>query len=284
MFNLIVETQNGERLDFSQVRDKYDILSIDGLTSPDTNINTSNLYYADGCVINSMKAEKRNIVINLNIKSPIETNRLELYKFFACKAKITLYWTNDSRDVYIKGIVEKFETNLFDKVQQPQISIICPQPYFISTTEDVIGFTDSESLFEFPFSISLPPGKVISEGKGRISQLVDVGEATTGIIIKISAVGGAVTNPTVMNRTTGDTFTINYTMSDSQQIVVNSNVGEKSIYLYTGSSKKNFLSKRKYGTQWITCVPGYNDFYYTADSGSDYMQVEFIMAKKYQGV
>lgn len=284
MFNLIVETQNGERLDFSQVRDKYDILSIDGLTSPDTNINTSNLYYADGCVINSMKAEKRNIVINLNIKSPIETNRLELYKFFVCKAKITLYWTNDSRDVYIKGIVEKFETNLFDKVQQPQISIICPQPYFISTTEDVIGFTDSESLFEFPFSISWPPGKVISEGKGRISQLVDVGEATTGIIIKISAVGGAVTNPTVMNRTTGDTFTINYTMSDSQQIVVNSNVGEKSIYLYTGSSKKNFLSKRKYGTQWITCVPGYNDFYYTADSGSDYMQVEFIMAKKYQGV
>lgn len=284
MFNLIIETQNGERLDFSQVRDKYDILSIDGLTSPDTNINTSNLYYADGCVINSMKAEKRNIVINLNIKPPIETNRLELYKFFACKAKITLYWTNDSRDVYIKGIVEKFETNLFDKVQQPQISIICPQPYFISTTEDVIGFTDSESLFEFPFSISWPPGKAISEEKGRISQLVDVGEATTGIIIKISAVGGAVTNPTVMNRTTGDTFTINYTMSDSQQIVVNSNVGEKSIYLYTGSSKKNFLSKRKYGTQWITCVPGYNDFYYTADSGSDYMQVEFIMAKKYQGV
>lgn len=284
MFNLIVETQNGERLDFSQVRDKYDILSIDGLTSPDTNINTSNLYYADGCVINSMKAEKRNIVITLNIKPPIETNRLELYKFFACKAKITLYWTNDSRDVYIKGIVEKFETNLFDKVQQPQISIICPQPYFIATTEDVIGFTDSESLFEFPFSISWPPGKAISKGKGRISQLVDVGEATTGIIIKISAVGGAVTNPTVMNRTTGDTFTISYTMSDSQQIVVNSNVGEKSIYLYTGSSKKNFLSKRKYGTQWITCVPGYNDFYYTADSGSDYMQVEFIMAKKYQGV
>lgn len=284
MFNLIVETQNGERLDFSQVRDKYDILSIDGLTSPDTNINTSNLYYADGCVINSMKAEKRNIVINLNIKPPIEMNRLNLYKFFACKAKITLYWTNDSRDVYIKGIVEKFEANLFDKVQQPQISIICPQPYFIATTEDVIGFTDSESLFEFPFSISWPPGKAISEGKGRISQLVDVGEATTGIIIKISAVGGAVTNPTVMNRTTGDTFTINYTMSDSQQIVVNSNVGEKSIYLYTGSSKKNFLSKRKYGTQWITCVPGYNDFYYTADSGSDYMQVEFIMAKKYQGV
>lgn len=284
MFNLIIETQNGERLDFSQVRDKYDILSIDGLTSPDTNINTSNLYYADGCVINSMKAEKRNIVINLNIKPPIEMNRLNLYKFFACKAKITLYWTNDSRDVYIKGIVEKFEANLFDKVQQPQISIICPQPYFIATTEDVIGFTDSESLFEFPFSISWPPGKAISEGKGRISQLVDVGEATTGIIIKISAEGGAVTNPTVMNRTTGDTFTINYTMSDSQQIVVNSNVGEKSIYLYTGSSKKNFLSKRKYGTQWITCVPGYNDFYYTADSGSDYMQVEFIMAKKYQGV
>lgn len=284
MFSLIVETQNGERLDFSQVKDKYDILSIDGLTSPDTNINTSSLYYTDGCLVNSMRAEKRNIVINLNIKPPIETNRLELYKFFACKAKITLYWTNDSRNVYTTGIVEKFEANLFDKVQQPQISIICPQPYFTSTTEDVIGFTDSESLFEFPFSISWPPGKAISEGKGRISQLVDVGEATTGIIIKISAVGGAVTNPTVMNRTTGDTFTISYTMSDSQQIVVNSNVGEKSIYLYTGSSKKNFLSKRKYGTQWITCVPGYNDFYYTADSGSDYMQVEFIMAKKYQGV
>ena len=283
MFNLIVETQNGERLDFSQVRDKYDILSIDGLTSPDTNINTSNLYYADGCVINSMKAEKRNIVINLNIKPPIEMNRLNLYKFFACKAKITLYWTNDSRDVYIKGIVEKFEANLFDKVQQPQISIICPQPYFIATTEDVIGFTDSESLFEFPFSIS-DMGITMGEGKGRISQLVDVGEATTGIIIKISAVGGAVTNPTIKNRTTGDTCTISYTMSDRQQIVVNSNVGEKSINLYTGSSKKNFLSKRKYGTQWITCVPGYNDFYYTADSGSDYMQVEFIMAKKYQGV
>lgn len=283
MFNLIIETQNGERLDFAKVRDKYDVLSIEGLTSPETNINTSNLYYADGCLVNSVRAEKRNIVINLNIKPPIETNRLKLYKFFACKAKITLYWTNDSRDVYIKGIIEKFETTLFGKVQQPQISIICPQPYFISTTEDVIGFTDSESLFEFPFSIP-NMGITMGEGKGRISQLVDVGEATTGIIIKISAVGGAVTNPTVMNRTTGDTFSVNYTMSDSQQIVVNSNVGDKSIYLYTGSSKKNFLSKRKYGTQWITCVPGYNDFYYTAEKGSEYMQVEFYFSKKYQGV
>lgn len=283
MFNLIIETQNGERLDFAKVRDKYDILSIDGLTSPDTNINTSSLYYTDGCLVNSMRAEKRNIVINLNIKPPIELNRLELYKFFACKAKITLYWTNNSRDVYIKGIVEKFEANLFDKVQQPQISIICPQPYFIATTEDVIGFTDSESLFEFPFSIS-DMGITMGEGKGRISQLVDVGEANTGIIVKITAVGGAVTNPSITNRTTGDTFTISYTMSDSQQIVVNSNVGEKSIYLYTGSSKKNFLSKRKYGTQWITCVPGYNDFYYTAENGSEYMQVEFYFNKKYQGV
>ena len=283
MFNLIVETQNGERLDFSQVRDKYDILSVDGLTSPDTNINTSSLYYTDGCLVNSMRAEKRNIVINLNIKSPIETNRLELYKFFACKAKITLYWTNDSRDVYIKGIIEKFETNLFDKVQQPQISIICPQPYFISTTEDVIGFTDNESLFEFPFSIP-DMGITMGEGKGRISQLVDVGEANTGIIVKITAVGGAVTNPSITNRTTGDTFTINYTMSANQQIVINSNAGEKSIYLYTESSKKNFLSKRKYGTKWITCVPGYNDFYYTAESGSANMQVEFIVNKKYQGV
>lgn len=283
MFNLIVETQNGERLDFSQVKDKYDILSIDGLTSPDTNINTSSLYYTDGCLVNSMRAEKRNIVINLNIKTPIELNRLELYKFFACKAKITLYWTNGSRDVYIKGIIEKFETNLFDKVQQPQISIICPQPYFISTTEDVIGFTDSESLFEFPFSIS-DMGITMGEGKGRISQLVDVGEANTGIIVKITAVGGAVTNPSITNRTTGDTFTINYTMSANQQIVINSNAGEKSIYLYTESSKKNFLSKRKYGTKWITCVPGNNDFYYTAESGSTNMQVEFIVNKKYQGV
>lgn len=283
MFNLIVETQNGERLDFSQVRDKYDILSVDGLTSPDTNINTSSLYYTDGCLVNSMRAEKRNIVITLNIKPPIELNRLELYRFFACKAKITLYWTNDNRDVYIKGIVEKFETNLFDKVQQPQISIICPQPYFISTTEDVIGFTDNESLFEFPFSIP-DMGITMGEEKGRISQLVDVGEANTGIIVKITAVGGAVTNPSITNRTTGDTCTISYTMSDSQQIVVNSNVGEKSIYLYTGSSKKNFLSKRKYGTQWITCVPGYNDFYYTAEKGSEYMQVEFYFSKKYQGV
>lgn len=283
MFNLIVETQNGERLDFSQVRDKYDILSIDGLTSPDTSINTSSLYYTDGCLVNSMRAEKRNIVINMNIKPPIELNRLKLYKFFACKAKITLYWTNDSRDVYIKGIIEKFETNLFDRLQQPQISIICPQPYFMSTTEDVIGFTDSESLFEFPFSIP-DMGIIMGEGKGRISQLVDVGEANTGIIVKITAVEGAVTNPSITNRTTGDTFTINYTMSANQQILINSNAGEKSIYLYTESSKKNFLSKRKYGTKWITCVPGYNDFYYTAESGSANMQVEFIVNKKYQGV
>lgn len=284
MFNLIIETQNGERLDFAKVRDKYDILSVDGLTSPETNINTSSLYYNDGCLVNSMRAEKRNIVITLNIKPPIELNRLELYRFFACKAKITLYWTNDSRDVYIKGIVEKFETNLFDKLQQPQISIICPQPYFISTTEDVIGFTDSESLFEFPFSISSINGISFGELKDKVSQVINVGEANTGIIAKISAVGGAVTNPSITNRTTGDTFTLNYTMSANQQIIINSNVGEKSIYLYTSSSKKNFLSKRKYGTQWITCVPGYNDFYYTAENGSEYMQVEFYFNKKYQGV
>lgn len=284
MFNLIVQTQNGEILDFAKSTDKYDILSVEGISSPDTTINTSNLYFGDGCVVNSTKVEKRNIVINLNIKKPIEKNRIELYRFFACNANITLYWSNDTRDTYIAGFVEKFETNLFDKVQQPQISIICPQPYFISTDTDIVKFSENEELFEFPFSIEYPPGVAMSEIKSQKVQSVDVGEAVTGIKIKISAVGGSVKNPSITNRTTGETFTVEYTMSQNQQLLINSTIGEKSIYLLNGSTKNNILARRKLGSKWTTCLPGQNYFSCDAETGAENMIVEYIINKKYQGV
>lgn len=282
MYTLIVENEQGEQLELTH-NENYDVIEVIGLNPPTAAINTAIVAGFDGSRFNSSRIEQRNIVITLNIRSHIETNRLALYKYFRVKRYIKVYYKNGSRDVYIEGYVESFENNLFGMTQQPQISIICPNPFWKSVNETQVDFSDLLPLFEFPFSIT-SAGIEFSRINKLTTAYINAGDVATGAIIQFYATADQILNPTFYNLTTGEYFGLNFDMEAGDVITINTQQGEKSVTLLRNAIKTNILSTRKSGSSWIEFEPGTNEISYEADEGQTNLNVTVTAVQKYEGV
>lgn len=282
MYHLIVENEKGEQLELTNNRN-YDVLEVTGTNPPVAAINTVNVVGVDGSRFNSSRTEQRNIVITLNIQHPIEANRLALYNFFRVKRWVKVYYKNSHRDVYIEGYVESLENNPWTDLQQPQISIICPQPYWLSTVETSVNFSSSTALFEFPFSI--PAGGIeFSTRQYMTTAYVNAGEIETGGIITFTATTNQILNPKFYNRTTQKFFGLDFDMYQGDLITVNSLKGQKSVTLLREGVTTNILSDRTAGSSWLTFVPGENELSFGADEGATNLRATLTLVQKFEGV
>lgn len=158
MYTLIVQNKYGQSLELTD-NEAYTIKSIDGLDPSEATINTTRNANADGSVFNSAYVNDRVITITLAINvtqdASVEENRINLYTYFQSKFPVTLYYTNESRDVYIKGWVQNNNISFFDKKQIVQITINCPSPMFNSVTNTLTEVSPINKMFEFPFSVEM---------------------------------------------------------------------------------------------------------------------------------
>ena len=282
MYTLIVENERGDRLELTQ-NNNYDVLDVSGTNPPTATINTVNIANVDGSRFNSSRVGQRNIVITLNIRPPIEANRIALYKYFKVKHWCKIYYKNDSRDVFIEGYVESFENNPFTQLQQPQISIICPQPFWKSVNEINVKFSNTNALFEFPFSIP-SEGIEFSTIEKLTTTYINAGNVATGGIIELHATADQILNPIFYNRTTQEYFGLTFDMLIGDHITINTQQGEKSVTLLRDGVKTNILSARQSGSSWITFEPGENEISYGADKGANNLNVSVLAVQKFEGV
>lgn len=282
MYTLTVENEYNEQLELTSC-DVCEVLKVDGLNPPAASINTTAIAGVDGATFNSARIEPRNIVILLNIKPPIESNRQKLYKYFRVKRWCRLHYKNDARNVYIDGYTESFENDFFTISQQPQISIICPDPSFKEETNDYIQFSSKVVKFQFPFSI---PDEGIEFGTIEKSgtKLIDAGEVETGGIISFTATANEVLNPIIYNRTTQKYFGLNFDMSSGDIITVNTKQGEKSVTLLRGGVTTNIIDKIKEGSSWIKFIPGENEISYGSDEGQTNLIASVTLTNQFEGV
>lgn len=282
MLEIKVKNNFGEILNLSSST-AYTLYKVEGITPPKINISTSANATSDGDTVNSVRAEKRNIVLYLKIDNDVENNRLKLYRHFPLKKNLTVYCKTDTRDMCIEGKVELIEPALFDKKQAVQISIICPQPYFKAIDDLVTNFAEISSLFEFPFSIS-NTGKEFSVITNNVRKsIVNNGEFDTGVEIKIFATGEVV-NPVIYDAFRRTHIKLNMTLQTNDTVVINTNKGKKSITLIRSGVESNAMGNLAATSKWLQLYVGDNVFTYTADSGSSNLQLTFISSPAYGGV
>lgn len=282
MFELSVKNDRGDILDFKN-NDKYVIYKIEGLAPPKATISSSSNTTTDGTNISSVRLEKRNIVIYVAINGDIEANRIGIYKYFPVKKNITLYFKNGSRDVYINGVVELIECDLFSNRQVAQISIICPRVYFKDVNALISQFSDVSALFTFPFAISSNGIEFSAITTNVRKKIVNYGDAPTGAVIKLFAIG-TVENPVIYDVLKRTHIKLNYTMQASDTIVINTNVGEKSITLIRSGVSSNLLGYMALSSEWLTLEAGDNVFTYDCESGNSSLQITFTTEVLYSGV
>ncbi len=261
----------------------YTVYKIEGLNPPPVTVNHSVNSTTDGSTINSVRLANRNIVIYMAIEGNVEANRINLYKYFPLKKTVTLYFKNDTRDVYIEGTVELIECDLFSNKQVAQISIICPQPYFKDVEELISYFSDVSSLFEFPFSIAEEGTEISAITTSVRKSIINVGDIESGIIIDVYAIGSVV-NPVIYDVLARTHIRLLFTMEANDRIVINTNVGKKSIKLIRNGVESNILGYMLPDSKWFTLKSGDNVFTYDADNGTSNMQITFTTSVLYGGV
>lgn len=282
MYELKVKNDKGEVLNLSS-NNNYTVYKIAGLNPPKATINSSVNATADGSAVNSVRLENRNIVIYTTINGEVETNRINLYKYFPPKKTVTLYFSNGTRDVYIEGTVELIECDLFTNRQIAQISLICPKPYFKAVDYLVTTFSDISNLFSFPFAIDQYGIEISSITTNIRKSIINTGDVETGAVIQLFAIG-TVVNPVLYRAGDNKRMKLNITMQASDTIIINTNVGEKSITLIRNGVSSNALGYMTPDSDWFVLEAGDNVYTYDADSGNGNLQITFTTSLLYGGV
>lgn len=284
MFKLILENHLGERIQLTQ-NPNYAVTDIDGLNPPKANINMGENANFDGATFNSSRMNTRNLVIAVRPIGNVEENRIALYRFVKSKKNIKVFYSNNTRNVYIAGYVSACEVDLFKKGEVMQISIICPDPYFREPDDANAHFSSVVPLFEFV--MDLPSEGTEFSYRSEIPEVsvINYGDVETGVIIEIMAHGSAV-NPVLTNETTQQQMKFNITLSQGDVLRVNTNKGKKSVVLISDGAETNVLSSlvMSDGVEWITLESGNNNLSFDADSGSENLNCFLSYDNLYEGV
>lgn len=279
---LIVENKMHEKLELTN-NPNYAITSVSGLNPTPAGINTSRLATSDGTIYNSSFVNQKNIVITIYIMRSIEKNRIALYKFFKTKQYVKLYFSNDTRDVFIEGFVETFDGDLFSMSQNFQISIICPSPFFSALKETKTTLNNIDSGFSFPFSIA-EAGIPFSELNDiNLANVINAGDVESGLIIDMYSTGRVV-NPKIHNADTGEFFGLNYTIESGNTVRIITQKGKKSVKLLTYGVERNLINYVAENSVWLQLDIGSNTFTVTADEGKAALNTTIYHTNLFEGV
>lgn len=278
-----VENPDGDRLEMG-LRTSGDelglvVFNLEGLGPPQATINGTGGPGFDGIRANSVRADMRQIILTLAVQGGTldeESVRAMIYHYFPSKQVIT-FGINTSQDhKYIHAIVESNEMNEFAKVENAVLGLSCPQPWFIDVISKSISI-DKDSVipsFTYPFENPVNTGPELVYGfqkDGPVGYLSNVGHIESGCDIVMNFTG-VVVNPTITNGDQSMTFDLSNVDGGVQagdQLVINTRLGEKSVYFKRSGTSINMITSMDLFTDWIQVMPGINLIYVTAETGVD---------------
>lgn len=299
MFTLKVESSTGEIITLTQNESVYQVVNVDGLNPPKAVINSSTVAGMDGTKFKSSRLEERNIVITIKINGDVETNRINLYRYFRTKQWCKIFYKNNSRDVFIEGYIDSIDCDLFTQSELMQISIVCQDPYFKNAQEIINDISKVIYQFEFPFafgdngathdgvnivSSELDDAKEFSTYQyDLVTQIINRSETEVGFIIDITFVGETV-DPKIFDASTGEFFQVLGTYNIGDQIIINTIKGKKNVKLYRNAFESSLFTKLVYGSTWFQLRFGANFYSYEATRGDAYMRVVYKHNELFEGV
>lgn len=184
--------------------DFVQVLNIVGLDPVKASIDVISSGNVDGAVGMDSSVPTRNIVMTLRPNPDWNTWTAEqlrqfIYNYFIPKSTVRLYFTSDeiSSEVMIEGIVESCDANPFTKDPSYDVSIVCPDPYFVAVDPVVVtgsvinpsGFDSSKTVVTHPGNV--PIGVELKMTSGYDTELyVQLGNPAVGTFLMIGSVTG----------------------------------------------------------------------------------------------
>lgn len=284
---LILENETGQQIEFSKTANQFILSKIEGLNPPESTISTSSYAGMDGSYLNNAFIEKRNIVIFFEMRGyGIEKRRHELYRVVKTSRYIKIYYRTSNIDVYTEGYVETCEVSNFEELTNGQISIICPDPYWYSSSKTVASYSQIIGGFSFPFPKSDKPFIIGQYNSQNLMTVFNSGDEIGCKIVIEGKSESAVSaiNPAIYNAATDEYMQIQGEVLNGDIITITTKTGNKTVTLEREGVKTNIINRLISGSTWLSLREGENDFYLRASEGLTNLKVKIIHINAYLGV
>lgn len=261
-FKLILENSNGDRVDMTATANQYMTSRVEGLNPPTGTISTSSYAGMDGSYLNNAFIEKRVVKPSRYIK---------------------VYYATAGIDVFAEGYVETCEVNNFEMLTTGQISILCPDIYWYSTTSVMAYYSQITGAFTFPFPTESNPEPFILGKYNTQNMMTIVNDGDEiGFTLVIEALED-VRSPTLYNADTDEYLQITGDILAGDIITVTTKTGNKTVTLDRGGVKTNIINRLVSGSTWLTLREGRNRFYLRG-TGLQNLKVTIVHTNAYLGV
>lgn len=249
----------------------YTMVSIDGLGSPDAQINTQGSSYFDGEEYNSARVIKRTINVTLAINGSgdtEETNRTAIYKWFPIRRSILFGVLTSTKDLVIDAYVERLVMNVSSKIENAIITLVSPGPFFRDRVASTVIFGSASENINYYGDIY----------NGFVATLTFSGTATT---VTLTHVG---LSKTITINTTTVSSIVGSAIQSGDVIILDTRNGNKKLTLTRGSTDYNILPAIGTFPDWPYLENGVNTIQYGAASGLANISVSLEYDNLYSGV
>lgn len=270
---------NGSMLDLFD-NPYVDLVDAEGITENASDIAASTTPSMDGDKINNIVTQPRGITLSLQIKDdvPVEEAKRYILRSIKPKQKGRLVLHQSGRDIQIFGVVESISMPRFGHGINMQVSLYCSDPYWKDVENVLLQISRILNVHYFPIDEGglafLAEGIPFGEYDLNMTRTyTNDGDVECGMIISIIALADVV-NPTIY-KADGSFIGVNDSMVVGDEIIINTNRGEKSIT----KNGANILSKIKPGSSFIQLDTGDNELTIDSD-GETEGNVYFLLTFK----
>lgn len=224
------------------------LAEIEGLDPVKAILVSSSFAQMDGQQYHSSRRDFRNIKMKMildpdYVNTSVRDVRTRLYNYFMPKQPVRLrFFMSEGLIVDINGRVETFETPLFSKEPEADISIICFDPDFFISTPIVLNGSTVNTTTETPIAYA---GTVET---GFIFEL-NINRSVSEISLYMRSPDGSVNSMAISAAfLSGDKLTISTRMGSKSVTLLRSNVTSSLLYALSAQSA------------WLELNPGTNYF------------------------
>lgn len=158
-------------------------------------------------------------------------------------------------------------------------------PCFELVNETTIKIALWKAAFHFPLVLQADKPFIMGvRTPSKIAAISNSGDIQTGMIIEFIA-KGEVSNPYLFNLDSREQVKINKTLQAGEQIRINTNYGEKSVFGKVGNAEEeNYFRYLDYNSDFLQLQPGANNFRWGADENENNLEVNIIFSPQFLGV
>ena len=244
-----------------------------------------------GVSITSTSLKERSITVTgwiiADTEEEMDERKQFLNRYFDPRYEIDVmykgYFLRFVPDNTVKYGTSEKENN--DTIVQFQIKGTCADPLFseINGSKETIAATIATFHFTLIMSTNLYERGVVFGYRqpSLTAKVTNKGAVEVGMKIVFKAIG-ELTNPRLIDVDTREFVAIEKSMVAGEEIVINTNVGEKSIQGKIGNEDySNYFMYKDLDSTWLQLRLGDNLFRYDADSGLDNLEVYLYFYNKY---